>query len=82
MKPGGLPVCFCDVPGKSCAGSYPGSTVGKITKEFSASPRRAGGPALFISTGSDKGCETLGLSVTTPDKASISFGTTATINWP
>jgi sugar (pentulose or hexulose) kinase len=52
--------------------------VGKITKEFSALTGVPEGLPL-VSTGSDKGCETLGLSVTTPDKASISFGTTATI---
>ncbi|MEG2939923.1 MAG: FGGY-family carbohydrate kinase, partial [Oscillospiraceae bacterium] len=34
-----------------------------------------------IATGSDKGCETLGLSVTSEEKAAISFGTTATIEF-
>lgn len=33
----------------------------------------------LIATGSDKGCETLGLSCTGPDKAALSFGTTATV---
>lgn len=35
----------------------------------------------LISTGSDKGCETLGLAVVDSDKASISLGTTATIQF-
>ena len=79
MKPGGLTRCFCDVPEEKLCRLIPsGSTVGKITKEFSALTGVPEGLPL-ISTGSDKGCETLGLSVTTPDKASISFGTTATI---
>jgi sugar (pentulose or hexulose) kinase len=33
----------------------------------------------LIATGSDKGCETLGLSCATPNKVAVSFGTTATI---
>jgi sugar (pentulose or hexulose) kinase len=71
--------CFCDVPqDKLCRLIPSGSTVGKITAEFSAASGVPEGLPL-ISTGSDKGCETLGLSVLTPDKASISFGTTATI---
>ncbi|MCL2879685.1 MAG: FGGY-family carbohydrate kinase, partial [Treponema sp.] len=35
----------------------------------------------LIATGSDKGCETLGLSCSTPDKAAIGLGTTATIQF-
>ena len=35
----------------------------------------------LIATGSDKGCETLGLAVVDSDKASISLGTTATIQF-
>lgn len=33
----------------------------------------------LIATGSDKGCETLGLSCLTADKAAVSFSTTATV---
>lgn len=79
MGEGDLTRCFCDVPPEKLCRLIPsGSTVGKITEEFSAVSGVPAGLPL-ISTGSDKGCETLGLSVLTPDKASISFGTTATI---
>lgn len=79
MKKSDLTRCFCDVPmEKLCDLIDSGSTVGKITAEFSALTGVPAGLPL-ISTGSDKGCETLGLSVMTPDKASISYGTTATI---
>jgi sugar (pentulose or hexulose) kinase len=71
--------CFCDIPREKLCELIPsGSTVGRITREFSELTGVPEGLPL-ISTGSDKGCETLGLSVMTPDKASISFGTTATI---
>lgn len=55
-----------------------GTLLGYITKEASEKTGILQG-TKFYATGSDKGCETLGLSVTTPDKAAISFGTTATI---
>ena len=71
--------CFCDIPEEKLCRLIPsGSTVGNITADFAALTGVPAGLPL-ISTGSDKGCETLGLSVLTPDKASISFGTTATI---
>ena len=71
--------CFCDIPREKLCELIPsGSTVGRITREFSELTGVPEGLPL-VSTGSDKGCETLGLSVMTPDKASISFGTTATI---
>jgi sugar (pentulose or hexulose) kinase len=71
--------CFCDVPKEKLCRLIPsGSTVGELREEFSAALGLPAGLPL-ISTGSDKGCETLGLSVLTPDKASLSFGTTATI---
>ncbi len=71
--------CFCDVPEEKLCRLIPsGETVGRITEEFSAATGVPAGLPL-VSTGSDKGCETLGMSVLTPDKASISFGTTATI---
>ena len=63
---------------KLCALVEPGARVGGITAESAAQTGiRAGLP--FIATGPDKGCETLGLSCLTPDKAALSFGTTATI---
>lgn len=56
----------------------PEDVLGGITPEASALTGIPAGMEL-IATGSDKGCETLGLSVTTPEKASISFGTSATV---
>jgi sugar (pentulose or hexulose) kinase len=56
----------------------PGETMGTITAETSwETGIREGLP--LIATGSDKGCETLGLSCLSPDKAALSFGTTATV---
>jgi sugar (pentulose or hexulose) kinase len=55
-----------------------GTVFGKITPEASA---RTGIPVgiPLIATGSDKACETLGLGCLTPEKAALSFGTTATV---
>lgn len=56
----------------------PGEVLGHISEE--AAQRfhiKAGLP--LIATGSDKGCETLGCGVLDNDMASLSFGTTATI---
>ncbi|MDR2110310.1 MAG: FGGY-family carbohydrate kinase, partial [Spirochaetaceae bacterium] len=56
----------------------PGETMGTITAETSwETGIREGLP--LIATGSDKGCESLGLSCLSPDKAALSFGTTATV---
>lgn len=71
--------CICDVPDeKLCWLVKSGETIGHITAEFSAA---SGVPENLplIATGSDKGCETLGLSVIRENKAAISLGTTATI---
>ncbi|MEA4911843.1 MAG: FGGY-family carbohydrate kinase [Oscillospiraceae bacterium] len=58
----------------------PETELGKITEAAAAATGlRAGLP--LIATGSDKGCETLGLSVIDAHKAAISFGTTATIQF-
>ncbi|GHV95941.1 carbohydrate kinase [Spirochaetia bacterium] len=55
-----------------------GGVLGKISaKAAEETGIRAGLP--LISTGSDKGCETLGLSCLEEGKASLSFGTTATV---
>jgi len=58
----------------------PGETMGRITE---ASARATGIPEglPLIATGSDKGCETLGLSCLNPDSAAIGLGTTATIQF-
>lgn len=76
---GGLSrVCF-DIPNeKLCDLVDPGEQLGVITEESSKlTGIKAGLP--LIGTGSDKGCETLGLSCLTPEKAAISLGTSATL---
>ncbi len=74
-----LTKCICDVPEeKFCPLVKSGEVIGNITKEFSEESGVPEGLPL-IATGSDKGCETLGLSVIHSNKAAISFGTTATI---
>lgn len=56
----------------------PGRIIGHITREASEQTGiKKGLP--FVTAGSDKGCETLGVGCLGPDSASISFGTTATI---
>jgi len=56
----------------------PGNEIGKISAEAA---KQTGLPKDLpvISCGSDKGCETLGMGVLDDDWASLSFGTTATI---
>jgi sugar (pentulose or hexulose) kinase len=56
----------------------PGQILGRITKSASA---ETGLPENLpvVACGSDKGCETIGMGILTSDKASLSFGTTATI---
>lgn len=73
--------CVHDVePEKLCDLVPSGTVLGNVTKAFSeASGVPLGLP--LIATGSDKGCETLGLSVVEPDKAALSYGTTATIQF-
>lgn len=58
----------------------PETVLGGVTEQAS---KETGIPAgiPLIATGSDKNCETLGLSVITNDKAALSFGTTATIEF-
>ena len=58
----------------------PGETLGQITETAAAQTGIPRGLPL-IATGSDKGCETLGLSCLKPDSASIGLGTTATIQF-
>lgn len=56
----------------------PGEILGKITKPAAG---ETGLPENLpvVACGSDKGCETLGMGVLTSSTASLSFGTTATI---
>lgn len=79
MKKNGLTRCICDVPAEKLCDLIPsGEVIGNITSEVSIKTGIPEGLPL-ISTGSDKGCETLGLSVINKNQAAISFGTTATI---
>lgn len=56
----------------------PGKIIGYITdKAATETGLKKGLPV--IATGSDKGCETIGMGVINQSKASLSFGTTATI---
>ena len=56
----------------------PGEIIGTISKKASEA---TGLPENLpvVACGSDKGCETIGMGILTNDKASLSFGTTATI---
>ena len=56
----------------------PGEEIGKITEECSEATGIPAGIPL-IATGSDKGCETVGLSVHKLGSAAVSFGTSATM---
>lgn len=64
-------------PEKLCELVEPGDILGEISPEASEETGIAAGLPL-VATGSDKGCETLGLGCTTPEKMALSFGTTAT----
>ena len=56
----------------------PGDKIGEITEEASELTLLPIGIPI-IACGSDKGCETLGMGVTDTSMASLSFGTTATV---
>jgi len=58
----------------------PGKTIGNITEKAASVTGIPKGLPL-IATGSDIGCQTLGLSCLKPDSAAINFGTTATIQF-
>ncbi len=81
LKPGELNYCLFPVEeSRLCDLVLPGEVLGDITEQASRETGVRKGLPL-IATGSDKGCETLGLSCTTPEKAAISFGTTATVQY-
>jgi sugar (pentulose or hexulose) kinase len=65
---------------KLCELVEPGSVIGTITKEAAEQTGLPEGVPL-IAAGSDKGCETLGTGCTGDGCASLSFGTTATIQF-
>lgn len=72
--------CIYDIPAdKLCDLCEPGEIIGNISKECQADTGIAEVP--YIVTGSDKGCETIGLTVTSENKAALSFGTSATIQF-
>ncbi|QSX04854.1 FGGY-family carbohydrate kinase [Sedimentibacter sp. zth1] len=79
MKKKNIKRCIFDIDdSKLCDLVDPGDLVGLITEKASEQTGiKVGLP--IIATGSDKGCGTLGLSCSKPEKAAISFGTTATI---
>lgn len=56
----------------------PGAVLGRITREAAAATGLPEGLPL-VAAGSDKGCETVGAGVVGPGAASLSFGTTATV---
>ena len=73
--------CVFDIPeSKLCRLVKSGAKIGDITEEASAQTGIPAGLPL-IATGSDKGCETLGLSVHKAGKAALSFGTSATVQF-
>lgn len=79
MKPGALTRCVCNVPSEKLCELVPsGEVIGKITKDASEKTGIPMGLPL-IATGSDKGCETIGMSVVKSNRAAISFGTTSTL---
>lgn len=76
----GLTRCLYDIPTEKLCDIVPaGSQIGGITPECALrSGMRVG--LILIATGSDKGCETLGLGVIQPDQAALSFGTSCTVH--
>ena len=79
MTKNNLTRCVCDVPQEKLCELVPsGEVIGTIGKEISELSGIPEGLPL-IATGSDKGCETLGLSVLKDNQAAVSFGTTATV---
>lgn len=75
----GLTRCVCDIPEeKLCELVKSGEIIGTLTEEFCEKTGLKKGLPL-IATGSDKGCETLGLSVYNPGRAAVSFGTSSTV---
>lgn len=81
QTPKDLNHCLFPIPNeKLCELCQPGEVIGYITDKAGEETGIPVGLPL-IATGSDKGCETIGLSCITPEKAAISFGTTATVQY-
>lgn len=78
MKKGELNyVLFPVEPEKLCELVEPGDILGEISQTAASESGIPAGLPL-VATGSDKGCETLGLGCTSPEKLALSFGTIAT----
>lgn len=79
QKRGELKRYMCDIdPDKLIDLAPMGSILGQISEKASAYTKIPVGLPL-VATGSDKACETLGVSVIDESQAALSFGTTATI---
>jgi len=77
----GITRCAYDIPqDKLCEMVPSGAVLGEIT---AAASRLSGIPqgTPLIATGSDKGCETIGLSVIREDQAALSFGTSCSLQF-
>ncbi len=81
MTPKDLTYCVFPIEKeKQCELCAPGEIIGRLTAAAAEKTGiKVGTP--FVATGSDKGCESIGLSCLTPEKAAISFGTTATVQY-
>ena len=72
---------MCDIPNKMlCDLIETGDTIGMVQSKACEETGIPENTPLILS-GSDKGCETLGLSVIHENQAALSFGTTATIQF-
>ncbi len=70
--------CFPIEPEKLPELVQPGQPIGAITSRAAGLTGIPAGTPV-IACGSDKGCETIGMGVLSQDMASLSFGTTATV---
>ncbi|MBF0204695.1 MAG: FGGY-family carbohydrate kinase [Desulfamplus sp.] len=78
-KSGSLNMLVCPVePEKLPELVVPGEIIGAVSQSAAESTGINAG-TLVIACGSDKGCETIGMGVLHPTMASLSFGTTATV---
>lgn len=70
-----------DIPQEKLCEIVPsGAVLGEVTAEASVLTGIPRGLPV-IASGSDKGCETIGLSVIRPDQAALSFGTSCTLQF-
>lgn len=77
----GVTRCLYDLPQSMLSDMIPsGEVLGGITAETAALSGIPEGLPVIV-TGSDKGCETIGLSVLKKDQAALSFGTACSIEF-